>query len=267
MNVPEQVRPLLPKSLAQSLNVRNRKSKKLKFSFNTSEDALSWTVFRACQLSDYLPRLMQVLSGEKAVGEITIYYWGLPINSDGNIAHKKQCGLIELLVAMGEDAQSLSEPDIILEDELSILFIEVKFGSANDSQTPSEKWMKYDNQKYFNQSIMQVPDLKEYQLIRNWCIGNLLSEKTGKKFKLINLVFSDTTPDDLSIFKSILNQTENASFKRMNWQILLEDFLQSNDETWLVSWLETRKPKLMLSGLLTGNPRVKYNENEKMEAM
>src|SRR5690242_92976 len=45
MNVPAEVRGGVLDTLAQALNVRNRREKRIKFGFSTSEDALTWTVF------------------------------------------------------------------------------------------------------------------------------------------------------------------------------------------------------------------------------
>ncbi|HKL85766.1 MAG TPA: hypothetical protein VJ861_05495 [Treponemataceae bacterium] len=266
MNVPEQVRALLPEIIDKSINVNNRTAKKIKLGFNTSEDALTWTVFRHLQISNGISALIESITSNKSTGQCVVYYWGTPVTDEDMIITSKRKLLESVLLEIGENDQKMSEPDIIIEDDETLIFLEIKFGSLNDSQDTSEKWKKYDNRRYFKENIMNVPNLREYQLVRNWCIGNMLAEKTGKKFKLINLVFSDKDTNDLAEFKDNLNQTEKSAFKRMNWRILLQDIAQTEESQWLVSWLSTRKPKLIMSDLLTGKIHIKYNENEKVEA-
>src|SRR6267378_3099316 len=46
LNIPPEVRSGLDDVLRESLNLTNRSSKRSRFAFETSEDAVTWTVFR-----------------------------------------------------------------------------------------------------------------------------------------------------------------------------------------------------------------------------
>jgi hypothetical protein len=46
LNIPEEVLDGVLQTLSLALNVRNRENKKRKFGFSTSEDALTWTLFK-----------------------------------------------------------------------------------------------------------------------------------------------------------------------------------------------------------------------------
>src|SRR5687768_3684970 len=46
LNIPAHVRDGVNEALTDALNVRNRPTKRKKFAFESSEDALTWTVFR-----------------------------------------------------------------------------------------------------------------------------------------------------------------------------------------------------------------------------
>ena len=54
MNVPEQSRGGIAERLKLALNERNRPSKRIKFGFSTSEDALTWTVFTYLNMTGQL---------------------------------------------------------------------------------------------------------------------------------------------------------------------------------------------------------------------
>jgi hypothetical protein len=63
-NVPAQVTDGLEDVLRASLNVRNRTAKRAKFCFATSEDAVTWTVFRWLADADALALLPQVWTAQ-----------------------------------------------------------------------------------------------------------------------------------------------------------------------------------------------------------
>ena len=262
-NIPLEVWDYLDTVISNALNERNRKTKLKRLGYNSSEDALTWTVFRYFQKRDKLSQLIQKAIETPSVGNASIYYWGVPLKNNGRIDQAKQKTLVKTLEDLGENKQSLSEPDIILEDDETIVIFEVKFGSSNDKQEATNKWEKYDNNNYFNKSILKNPALKEYQLVRNWCIGNLLAKKSGKRFTLVNLIFKDNNSNDLFKFKKTIKQTPKANFKSLNWQTLLKDIIEPDDSKWLISWLKTRKPKL---DFFAGKVRVEHEE-EKMEVV
>ena len=83
-NIPIASREGVIDALSQSLNLRNRESKRSRFGFTTSEDALTWVVFT------YLLRSGQLVATLRRVGLIAqeslttapvLLLWGVPIGT------------------------------------------------------------------------------------------------------------------------------------------------------------------------------------------
>jgi len=245
-NVPEEVRANLGLVLQNSLNIRNRTSKKRKFGYTTSEDALTWTLFRYAQTSNRLPSIIKYITGTVPTGATDIYFWGVSANNNGFISNTKYQHLVEFLRGIGENKQSLSEPDIIIEDDKSVIIFEVKFNSLNDRQKCSAKWEKYYSKKYFTQSILDKDGLQEYQLIRNWFIGNELAQQSGKSFYLVNLAFTNARQNNFAEFKATIRETNRAHFIYKDGGGLLNQIFQADYPAWMLGWFNTRKPKLSI---------------------
>jgi len=244
LNIPVHIRGNINEVLACSLNIKTRKTKLKRIGFNTSEDALSWTVFRYSQKLDNISALMKYITGEKASEEITVYYWGVPLNKKGEINNEKQDYIQKLLIDMGEKQDTLSEPDIILEDSDSVVFFEVKLSSSNDYQTPSDKWNTYKNNSYFQKDITTLSGKYPYQLFRNWYIGNKFAEQKNRKFYLINLVLKRPKDKETELLKSIINETDSSRFKTITWNELLNNCFTKELPEWLITWLRNRKPEI-----------------------
>ncbi len=78
-NVPSEVRHGLDQVLDHSINERNQKNKKTKFAFSTSEDAITWSVFRYLQKTEQLAETMKNLGllPEKVASEPDLILWGV----------------------------------------------------------------------------------------------------------------------------------------------------------------------------------------------
>ena len=77
LNVHKQVRAGLVEVLGQALNRRNRRRKLMKFCFETSDDAVTWTVFRGLEQRG---RLDALVAPQRPLGEQTLLLWGVPIS-------------------------------------------------------------------------------------------------------------------------------------------------------------------------------------------
>jgi hypothetical protein len=146
-NIPIESRAGASEALDRALNVRNRESKRRRFGFSTSEDAVTWVVFT------YLLRSGQLLAALARAGLIrdetsttvpTLLLWGVPVDS-GAPGATIQKRLSDLCVSLQEDPNSLSEPDVVLDlGEDGLMFIEVKYLSGNDlKEADYPGWSKY----------------------------------------------------------------------------------------------------------------------------
>ena len=127
LNVPAEVREGLYDVLDRSLNINSRRSKRARFAFETSEDALTWTCFRYLQMRDQLGCLMD----ERSVASPQLLLWGAtcpPVADSVPGSALKEVLEYEL----HEQPDRFTEPDVVLSSESSLIFIEVKYQSAND---------------------------------------------------------------------------------------------------------------------------------------
>jgi hypothetical protein len=188
-NIPEECRQGALDTLASALNARSRSKKKDRFGFSTSEDAVTWVVF------SYLMRSQQLVPTLQKVGlvppdlkdiEPVLLLWGARLGpTEGGSTVRDR--LVAICTALGEDANSFSEPDVIVDlGEKGVVFIEVKYLSGNDRQPASYRgWPKYRSEGRLSWRFAEVQESGCYELARNWCLLERLAE--GRPGVLANL--------------------------------------------------------------------------------
>jgi hypothetical protein len=171
-NIPEESREGAREALSQSLNVRARKSKWDRFGFDTSEDAVTWVVFthllRSGQLLGTLGRAGLIVKGISTTAP-ALLLWGVPVG-DNALGAEIRRQLCDLCVSLGEDRNSFSEPDVIIDfGNDGLMFIEVKYRSGNDSKPVDYRgWSKYGSTAVLAWRFEDVKASGCYELMRNW---------------------------------------------------------------------------------------------------
>ena len=127
LNVPREVRAGLVEALGQAANRGNRRNKLMKFCFETSEDAVSWTVF--CGLAQQ-GRLDALVAPQRPPGEPALLIWGVPIGGARGPAIAS--ALAEVCGSLGESASAYTEPDVIVAWADLLVLVEAKFQSGNE---------------------------------------------------------------------------------------------------------------------------------------
>ncbi len=236
-NVPMLLRPGLDNVLNNSINSINRISKKNKFAFSTSEDALTWSFFKYFVFKNKLKDLLKLLEIDSEDLKYDIYLWGTNICStaiDDNFHNK----FIQISDSFNEDPSRRTEPDVILKLSKQLIFIEVKYLSANEVFEDKSKFNKYlipnlDNAKLFESG--------HYELFRNWVFASKLCGE--KKYKLINLglkkLFTDKNADKLLHFEKSLN-SENGNFTKLSWEQILNKLDEGEYDNWFVEYLNQK---------------------------
>jgi hypothetical protein len=79
--VPEPVRRGLASVLSRSVNITNRPNKRVKFGFETSEDAVTWTVFRYLQDRHSFRGLAQAAEHATTAASARLALWGVEVPS------------------------------------------------------------------------------------------------------------------------------------------------------------------------------------------
>jgi hypothetical protein len=220
--VPGEVHDGLQAALAEALNVRNRPSKRNAFCSASSEDAVTWTVFRGLDLIGRLARVAQAITPDHPDSrEVDLLLWGVPVAGPDGAAIRDQ--LIAVSDELGEASKSRSEPDVILVTETHVVFIEAKTGSRNDVNASSNGWATYlKDEALFRGEAKRVQEAGYYELVRNWVIGNRLADKLGRDYLLVNLGPSPLA-QDVQCLTPLLGTTAHRSFSHLRWVQLLQE--------------------------------------------
>jgi hypothetical protein len=224
-NIPPEVHNGASDTISEALNTINRENKRKKFAFETSEDAVTWTVF------NYLRQRRILCEPLKQAGidwlsardmEPTMLLWGVPVpvadQSGVNLSQR----LVETLTQRGEDPQKYSEPDVILDfGDSGVVIIEVKYRSPNDMLAEeSPKWDKYLHSCRAFADIDGVKKTGYYELARNWRIAWDLAG--GSSMALINpgpdTLFKERGGCKTQRFSEGLNQNNTHKFMDMTWR-------------------------------------------------
>ena len=129
-NIPTQVGAGLGPILDGAINETARRGKRFRFAYQTSEDAVTWTVVRALQQQGKLGALLP--PGEEPTGEPSILLWGAP--AGGPDAGRIRDTLISVCDFLGEVPRRRSEPDVVLLWDGVLAVVEVKHRSGNDKK-------------------------------------------------------------------------------------------------------------------------------------
>lgn len=223
-NIPEKIRPGAGRVLDRALNERNRKSKRQRFGFSTSEDAVSWVVFAQLFRSGGLLATLQRTGvvDQKVQTPPSLYLWGAPVDSDDDGLRSE---LVDLCSRLGENPKSFSEPDVIVDlGPDGLVFIEVKHRSGNDLQSEDYPgWSRYFPADGLAWDEAAVKASGCYELARNW---RLLRGLAGDRpATLVNLgppgLFRGTEGERLSRFQAALGVENGARCLTLTWPDLL----------------------------------------------
>jgi hypothetical protein len=213
--------------LERSLNVRSRGSKRRRFGFSTSEDAVTWVVFSYLLRSHRLletVRMAKWLVLRDSPTMPTLNLWGAPVD-DGSGGSQIQQQLKGLCHSIGENRSSFSEPDAIIDlGPAGLVFVEVKYRSGNDCKPPDYVgWERYASAPGLDWCFEDVKASGCYELARNWFL--LKSLAADRPATLVNLgptkLFEGPEGARLIRFAQTLGSDAHASFKKAAWPDLL----------------------------------------------
>jgi hypothetical protein len=192
---------------------------------DNSEDAVTWNVFRYLERHGLLGRFVEAATGRPAAGSPCLVYW-----SWCQRTCEEWQPLIEAAHGFGESPQRRSEPDLVVEDDATILFVENKLASSNSPppsdpsnakqyQTGFEKWFSQVFQPSSSFQAVAVEG-KMYQLMRLWLIGSRLAHQARKQFVLVNVIRAGATAeaDIEERFGSHALQDVDRQFVRLTWE-------------------------------------------------
>jgi len=238
-NVPSEAHDGALNVLGNALNQINRENKLAKFGFQTSEDAISWTVFSFLARSRQFSQTLVKLLGGNEQEEPILLLWGVPFpgSESGKDLRKR---LLRISDELGERPNSRSEPDVLLRHpDGSIVVLEVKYRSENDVKSSTHYgWSRgYLRECTFFRDPLLTRDSGLYELARNWRIAGELA--AGEPFTLVNLCFQRNERADalerMKKFKDSINTSSRARFEVKLWSDLLVAI--PDKPNWLVQYL------------------------------
>jgi hypothetical protein len=166
--VPEQVRTGVLATIDHALNELNRSSKRIKFGYSSSEDAVTWTVFQAIGGAQCLELVVQRALGKAPHGSVKMLLWGVEQAASPVCESELRKRIIAVLSKLGESAEALSEPDVVLATDIGWLIIEAKYLSGNDYADPNDaRWDLYLDSPAFREPD-RIRKSRLYELARNW---------------------------------------------------------------------------------------------------
>ncbi|MCA9067327.1 MAG: hypothetical protein KDA84_00285 [Planctomycetaceae bacterium] len=216
-----------------ALNVKNRPKKKDFFAFETSEDAVTWTVFRALYDNGSICRAL----GYPLEDLQSLLFWGVPWPTGAHDPTARE--LVSVLIQLGEYDDYFSEPDVIVVLSGRILFVEVKYKEDNTRQRNYRGFSRYltKSKSLFSCNPQSIKREGYYELVRNWIIGNRLAQRAGRQFTLVNLGL-ETCRESATLFGGQV--ADHGEFKFMTWTDLVMAIEEPISE-WFASYLQSRQ--------------------------
>jgi hypothetical protein len=234
-NVPREVREGLAETLERLPDHRHRKAKKMRFCFETSEDAVTWTVFRGLERQG---RLDALVAPDCPAGEPALLLWGVPV-ADSR-AEETADALGKVCRMLGELPGSLSEPDVIVRWDDLLVLVEAKYRGGNECRPGHPGFRHYlDRSDLFEVSAAEVGAAGYYELTRSWRIGSELAEALSvPAFLLVNLGPPEKIESDAEAFSGLVAVSEKRDFVQRSWNDVLE--AASPLEPWLDRYASER---------------------------
>jgi len=199
---------------------------------DNSEDALTWNVFRYLEANGLIGGFIDSLAGERLSQKPRVVYWSYCQSN-----RKPFPLLVDAASTFGEHVDRRSEPDLILDDDNVLVFIECKL-SAGNSTKPSDpnnpKLYLTGGDSWFG-SIFS-PDAtftkiaveeRLYELMRLWLLGSWIAAQAGKRFLLVNIVREGARREaDIEVrFNTLTQSNPHRTFIRCTWESIYSDLM------------------------------------------
>lgn len=241
-NVPERFRSELTATLDTALNKTNLRSKLSKFTYSTSEDAVTWTIFRWLQEDGALGIIAEAIGIPPPDSAPEVLFWGAPVGGQRTALAEQ---LRSVCLETDGNRDRLTEPDIVIAWPTDVFFVEVKYRARNEHKPGYKNFPLYTTGPGANGLFAPEPALAAdagwYELTRNWRIGAQLAHERGAAFTLVNLGPAKLGTE-ASGFEATVARSADRGFAFLSWGQLLkevrgriavpadvEDFVQRRD--------------------------------------
>ena len=198
-----------------------------------SEDAVTWNIFRYMEINGLIDGFINSLASERISINPRVVYWSFCQQSK-----TPHTALETAALKFGEKKHRRSEPDVILEDDNVLVFVESKLGAGNRT-TPSNprdpKFYETGANSWFKRIFRPdatftkiAVDEHLYELMRLWLLGSWIAAQAGKRFLLVNVV-RDGARQEQNIearFKAVTQSDPQREFVRCTWERIYSEFVE-----------------------------------------
>lgn len=238
-NVPLEIGGGLAKVLDGAINDANRRNKREKFCAETSEDAVTWTVFRWLHQGGHSALVPSLCGLARPKSASSLLLWGAP--AGGEEAEQVRQRYEQVSDALGEKPRRRTEIDVLLVWDDLIAAVEVKYRSPNDRKSGrADRLERYVQPRLFAAEVESVNELGFYELARNWTLGSALAEALDRRFLLVNLG-PERLRADVDMFRAQLRESDARRAAFLSWVELADGFqsLRSVPD-WIEAYMEAR---------------------------
>lgn len=199
---------------------------------DNSEDAVTWNVFRYLEKHGLVGEFVNLVAGGKPAKNPRLVYW-----SFCQASRKAWQPLLQAARTFGERIARRSEPDLIVDDDDVLAFVENKLTSGNRTK-PSEP----DNSKryttggdgWFGKVFKATTTFQKiavedrlYELMRLWLLGSWIADQAPRKrFLLMNVVRDGKETDIEARFGAHLLPHPQRRFLRVTWEQIYSDIVK-----------------------------------------
>jgi hypothetical protein len=198
---------------------------------DNSEDSVTWNIFRYLETHNLIANFIKLTAGEHVARNPSVIYWSFCQTSK-----KPWQPLLEAATTFGERIGRHSEPDIIVNDDGVLAFVENKWLSGNltrPTHSNNPKCYVTGGDGWFGKVFNPAADFKTvavdarlYELMRLWLLGSYISDRAGKRFLFVNVVRGQTETDIETRFGAHIRSEPQRQFKRVAWETVCTDLVQ-----------------------------------------
>lgn len=198
---------------------------------DNSEDSVTWNVFRYLERHGLIGEFINLIAGERIAKNPRCIYWSFCQTS-----RKPWQPLLDAATAFGERVERRSEPDIVVDDDDLLAFVENKWLSGNSTKpTDPDDPKRYvtGGGGWFGRVFGPTADFKTvavdaklYELMRLWLLGSYIADRKGKRFLLVNVVRGRKEADIEARFGAHVRSSPQRQFRRVSWEALYAGLVQ-----------------------------------------
>lgn len=215
-----------------------------RMSRDNSEDAVTWNLLRGLEKENSVSNFLSD-SRIHNCSASKLFWWTYDPKEDEEIGGKEEKEtadregrrvakriytniwkpMLEGRKHFGENEKKGTEPDLIIETEDEIIFVEMKFTSDNNTKPKGKSFWKYErkDKEWYNTVLKSRLEevaigVKRYELLRHWLLGTWISHFIcRKRYVLLNIVPEEILSEGDDCFRKCIIEDDKKKFIIGTW--------------------------------------------------